>query len=111
MERKNEGVVNEKFLFHGTMGTKPSQIYISEQGFDFRYCTHGLWGVGTYFAEKASYSHCYVYAFFDVKQLKCSLGRHTDANQTLRKSPNKSQVDLDSGGSLYDSVCGESGGL
>ena len=42
MERNYEGVVNEKFLFHGTMTTKPSRIYTSEQGFDFRYCTHGL---------------------------------------------------------------------
>ena len=49
--------VNEKELFHGTRKTHPSQIYKSDKGFDFRFGNErSLWGQGTYFAVKASYS-------------------------------------------------------
>ena len=70
MDKKNDGEVNEKLLFHGTGVTKPSKIYTSEQGFDFRYSAQGLWGTGTYFAEKARYSHHYSFRCFDnVRQI------------------------------------------
>ena len=61
MKEKNKGVLNEKELFHGTSSTNPDEIYKSEEGFDMRFCTSGMWGVGSYFAEKASYSDRYSY--------------------------------------------------
>ena len=56
MSEKNKGVVNEKQLFHGTSSTPPEKIFKSPQGFDFRFCSRGMWGLGTYFAVNAKYS-------------------------------------------------------
>ena len=36
MHEKNKGLINEKWLFHGTRQNPPERIYRSEQGFDFR---------------------------------------------------------------------------
>ncbi|CAF4040976.1 unnamed protein product [Rotaria sordida] len=46
----------EMELFHGTNNTQPSEVYNGEYGFDMTFCTSGKWGIGTYFAQKASYS-------------------------------------------------------
>ena len=49
MHKQNKGIVNEKRLFHGTSSTPPEKIFKSrQQGFDFRFCTSGRWGTGTY---------------------------------------------------------------
>ena len=53
---KNCGIVNEKYLFHGTRCDDPRLIYESEFGFDFRRSKGGQWGHATYFSEDASYS-------------------------------------------------------
>ena len=69
MFTKNGGVVNEKMLFHGTRDTPPEKVFKSEQGFDFRFASSGLWGTGTYFAVNASYSEKYAHRSGAVKQL------------------------------------------
>ena len=107
MERKNEDVVNEKWLFHGTMDTKLSKIYTSEQSFDFCYSSYGLWGMGIYFTEKASYSHKYAHHFFDdTKQLLLArvLTRETGAyHVVLRRSYQiKIPASDDKGDELYE---------
>ena len=57
MHEKNDGQVNEKWLFHGSRGVSPEIIYKSEHGFDFRYSgDSSYWGKGAYFAVNASYS-------------------------------------------------------
>lgn len=61
MSEKNDGDVNEKALFHGTRKTPPKDIYDSEQGFDSRLASQGLWGEGTYFAAMAKYSDTYAH--------------------------------------------------
>lgn len=61
MHRKNKRSASELKLFHGTGQNKPEVIYRSEKGFDTRFSKEGLWGIGTYFAEKASYSDDYAY--------------------------------------------------
>ena len=61
MSEKNDGEVNEKALFHGTRKTLPKDIYESEQGFDSRLASKGLYGEGTYFAVPAKYSHAYAH--------------------------------------------------
>ena len=56
-ERMNGRDINEKELFHGTRSNHPSVIYESEKGFDFRFgSSECMWGQGSYFAVKASYS-------------------------------------------------------
>ena len=103
MERKNKGVVTEKWLFHGTMDTQPSKIYTSEQSFDFHYSSYCLWGMGTYFAEKASYSHKYTHHFFDhIKQLLLARVLTGETYtclpcSTLKKPPNKIPASDDKG--------------
>ena len=54
-----------QFLYHGTRGTKPSEIYQSEEGFDTRFSNEGLWGKAIYFAVNSSYSD--VYAHHNIK--------------------------------------------
>ena len=61
MSQKNGGEVKELRLFHGTSSTQPERIFKSEKGFDFRFSMNGMWGRGTYFAVKASYSNRYAY--------------------------------------------------
>eukprot|EP00002_Diphylleia_rotans_P005253 TRINITY_DN14364_c0_g1_i1.p1 TRINITY_DN14364_c0_g1~~TRINITY_DN14364_c0_g1_i1.p1 ORF type:complete len:1476 (+),score=225.07 TRINITY_DN14364_c0_g1_i1:45-4472(+) len=52
-----------KLLFHGTGKNDPSKIYDdpNHKGFTMQYCEKGLWGIGTYFAQNASYSVKYSY--------------------------------------------------
>ena len=58
-------------LFHGTSQTPPSKIWQSEDGFDLRYSRRGMWGIGSYFAEKASYSDKYAYRY-STNFIQCS---------------------------------------
>ena len=59
IKSKNRGMENEKWLFHGTRETKPEEVYNSEKGCDFRFSSSGMWGNGSYFADKAFYSNDY----------------------------------------------------
>ena len=44
IKKKNNGVINEKELFHGTSGTPPEKIYADEEeGFDMRFSLQGMW--------------------------------------------------------------------
>ena len=73
MKKKMNGEdINEKELFHGTRSNDPKMIYESEKGFDFRFGSSDcMWGQGSYFAVKASYSdNGYAYrGLGDKKQL------------------------------------------
>jgi hypothetical protein len=40
---KNGGKGKLENLFHGTRGTPPTLIYISEKGFNLNYANAGLW--------------------------------------------------------------------
>ena len=61
MNRKNDGRVHERKLFHGTSDTRPEKIYQSEEGFDMRFSRDGMWGQANYFAVAANYSDQYAY--------------------------------------------------
>ena len=65
MSRKNNGKINERELFHGSRKCRAHIIYDSEEGFDMRYSSQGMWGKANYFAEKASYSNSYAYELTD----------------------------------------------
>ena len=60
MYQKNSGEVNEKELWHGSRRNAES-IYDSEEGFDMRFSSDGMWGRANYFATDARYSVKYAY--------------------------------------------------
>lgn len=120
LEVKNEGVVNEKELFHGTRTNEPRMIYEGEDGFDMRYSAQGKWGKANYFAVNANYSHSYAHvnASTGLKELflvKVLTGESCDCvpNSSLRVPPLKSGR---TGGTLqleqlkYDTVTGSTNG-
>jgi len=120
MSEKYRGITNEKELFHGTSSTPPEKIFRSEQGFDFRFCSRGMWGTGAYFAVNASYSNNYAYTIAARKQIilaKVLTGETIRCNpdSSLKKPPVKSRSRSGSGRStfedeLYDSVSGNTNG-
>ena len=59
VKENNNGEAYLGQLFHGTRGTPPSVIYLSEEGFNLNYSNEGMWGRANYFAEKSSYSNNY----------------------------------------------------
>lgn len=69
MVEKNKGQVKEMKLFHGTKNTRPKEIFKSEQGFDPRYSSQGMWGTGAYFAVDAKYSDNYSHISGIFKQM------------------------------------------
>ena len=95
MKRKNEGVINEMLLFHGTRQTKPSDIYQDDEGFDMRFSNAGMWGMGNYFAVNASYSDGYAHNLSDgTRQMFLAkvLTGHSitlESDSTLRMPPIK----------------------
>ena len=110
MKRKNNDVINEKFLFHGTRKNPPSNIYKDEEGFDMRFSRAGMWGNGNYFAVNASYSDNYAHRTPDGTQqmflAKVLTGRSIELppDNTLRLPP------ILQGNTRYDTVNGETNG-
>ena len=113
MKRKNEGLINEMLLFHGSRNTPPSDIYQHEEGFDMRFGRAGMWGNGNYFAVKASYSHRYAYSLSDGTQqvflakVLTGLSIDLDPDSNLRMPPIKPGV---KGNMRYDTVTGSTHG-
>ena len=112
MHEKNNGQVNEKWLFHGSSSVSPEKIYESEHGFDFRHSgSSSLWGKGAYFAVNASYS-CRSYAYrspLGYQQIFIAFVLTGDSirmasDRTLVTPPSK-----DDGSGDYDSVNGITG--
>ena len=119
MHKRNNGDINEKYLFHGSRQIDPKDIVFSSAGVDFRYSSRDrtlLWGAGAYFAVKASYSDRCAYLTPDkVRQLilaqvltgkSCSYGNAKE--YSLTKPP---QLPGARPGVLYDTVNGEAGRL
>ena len=100
---------------------RPKIIYGSENsksrgevGFDMRYSNQGMWGVGIYFAENASYSNGYAYDNRDGSKsffyAKVAIGQSVPlpSDNKLRVPPLKSTTN----GKLeesYDSIQGYTG--
>ena len=104
----------ERELFHGTKNTQPSEIYSGEYGFDMTFCTSGSWGIGTYFAQNASYS-CSSYAFelssgkrqVFLAQVLTGDVYNSPSDSSLRRPPKKNES---VSGLRYNSVSGDGGG-
>eukprot|EP00730_Choanoeca_flexa_P001793 TRINITY_DN10784_c0_g2_i1.p1 TRINITY_DN10784_c0_g2~~TRINITY_DN10784_c0_g2_i1.p1 ORF type:complete len:781 (+),score=170.34 TRINITY_DN10784_c0_g2_i1:231-2345(+) len=62
--------VNEQQLFHGTRKTDPTTV-VESTGIDFRHSGNGMFGRGTYFAERSSYSN--KYCFQDRRAGNCQM--------------------------------------
>lgn len=126
MSDKNSGRVNEKQLFHGTRTTPPRKIYNSEQGFDNRVSSRGLWGVGAYFAVKAKYSNKYAHTTHEghkqmflahvITGITCEMSTR---DSSLTAPPCKAKYQSSFGHTLkhsmfederYDSVSGKASG-
>ena len=110
MHEKNNGQVNEKWLFHGSSRVPPETIYDSEHGFDFRHGNQGMWGKGAYFAVNASYSGD-SYAFNSPQGRQIFLAfvltgdsKAMQSNRSLVTPPRK-----EDGSGDYDSVNGVTG--
>ena len=125
---KNDGVINEKKLFHGTKSTPPKKIYASEQGFDNRFASSGLWGEGSYFAVRASYSNNYAHSLDDyglnykqmfLVQVLTGVACKCPQDRSLKLPPKKADFPAAAGRSSraykfederYDSVTGHTNG-
>ena len=117
MEQRNIGIINEKFLFHGTRKTNPRTVASSLRGIDFRLSRRDhqlLWGNGTYFAVNASYSdrysheNCGVRELILVKVLTGHTCRYNRSHPSLtRPPPLLPGSDRDR---LYDTVSGFAAG-
>ncbi|XP_059802462.1 protein mono-ADP-ribosyltransferase TIPARP [Hypanus sabinus] len=98
-------ILNERHLFHGT--SQDAVDAICKHNFDPRVCgKHAtMFGQGSYFARKASYSHNFskkspegVHFMFLAKVL---IGKYTLGKPTMRRPPPQSPADPSS--DLYDS--------
>ncbi|XP_069752987.1 protein mono-ADP-ribosyltransferase TIPARP isoform X2 [Narcine bancroftii] len=98
-------ILNERHLFHGT--SQDAVDAICKHNFDPRVCgKHAtMFGQGTYFAKKASYSHNFskksqegVHYMFLAKVL---IGKYTLGKPTMRRPPPQTPADPSS--DLYDS--------
>ena len=116
IREKNDGEVNEKELWHGSRKSSSDNIYNSEEGFDMRFSSEGLWGQANYFAEKASYSDKYTFKSTDgTKEMLLAKVLTGDSfelapDSSLRMPPEKSRSLKTSNVQLkqlrYDSVTG-----
>ena len=113
--KKNNGRVNEKKLFHGSRSSRAHLIYDSEEGFDMRYSSEGMWGQANYFAVKASYSDSYAYELGngtrEILLAKVLTGDSCKcpSDRTLRMPPVKyDQIRFQK--ERYDTVEGETSG-
>lgn len=115
MSERNNGQINEMFLFHGTNKIDPYQIARSESGIDFRCSSKDrklMWGSGAYFAVNASYSDHYSYKLGNGRRqmmivsvltgitYRCDSTQRPDLARPPERNP----------GQLHDTVQGFSGG-
>lgn len=119
MKKLNDGILNEKLLFHGTRETPPEDIYKSYAGFDMRFSREGLWGRGNYFAENASYSDGFTHKNGAMKEMFAAsvltgVSFYSERDSSLTKPPkrpNRDSVGVDSDIKLrYDCVTGHLSG-
>eukprot|EP01125_Pyxidicula_operculata_P021141 TRINITY_DN803_c0_g1_i5.p1 TRINITY_DN803_c0_g1~~TRINITY_DN803_c0_g1_i5.p1 ORF type:complete len:1040 (+),score=340.86 TRINITY_DN803_c0_g1_i5:31-3150(+) len=107
-----------RLLFHGTKNTEPPVIYNGEKGFMMQFAAEGMWGRGTYFAEKSQYSDGYAHTCTDGKQMfLCEVivgdSHFCPSTQQTREYRLPPEKKVKRGGfenERFDSVSGETGG-
>lgn len=113
MSERNQGLLEQKYLFHGTGKTDPYVIARSESGIDFRYSSKErklMWGSGAYFAVKACYSDRFSFRLNPAQRqmmlVSVLTGRSYRCGVLTR--PDLTKPPEFSSGELYDTVYGES---
>ena len=117
MNHRNNGLVNEKLLFHGTRKNDPRSVAESLRGIDFR-CSRRdhqlLWGTGAYFAANAHYSNRYSYYNTKLQAWQMIIVKvltgHTCTYRNPIPSLTRPPLLFTGSNLLYDTVCGQSGG-
>jgi len=109
-----------RLLFHGTKNTEPTLIYNGEKGFMMQFAAEGYWGRGTYFAEKACYSHHYSSTPKDTSGVRQMFlaevivgdAKYLKPDRSLIVPPEKPKKEASTDLALerYDSVTGLTGG-
>eukprot|EP01062_Namystynia_karyoxenos_P060174 TRINITY_DN516_c0_g1_i1.p1 TRINITY_DN516_c0_g1~~TRINITY_DN516_c0_g1_i1.p1 ORF type:complete len:551 (+),score=110.57 TRINITY_DN516_c0_g1_i1:124-1776(+) len=104
----------ERLLWHGTGENHPKMVYNGQDGFDTRFCTGGMWGRATYFAELARYSDSYAHKegpnkMLILAQVLVGDSVKLDPDRSLCMPPEKPAADCPAGKAevmRYDSVNG-----
>jgi len=121
-KNKNNQLVKHmtRLLFHGTKNTEPTLIYNGEKGFMMQFAAEGYWGRGTYFAEKACYSHHYASVPKNDPNIRQMFlaevivgdSKFMKPDRSLVVPPEKPKKEASSGlaAERYDSVSGITGG-
>jgi len=118
MEKNNndQSITYTRLLFHGTRNTTPDLIYNSESGFMMQFCSKGMWGIGTYFAEKSVYSNDYCHTTSNgKKQMFLAVvitGDFYDCkpDNSLKVPPERTTKKTNMAVERYDSVSGITNG-
>ena len=114
MYKKNDGIINELTLFHGTKGNDPMVICEGEDGFDLRLNKKGSWGYALYFSENIVYADKFAHITSkrnrEVSIANVLVGEAydfgTSHNQKLKMPPIKQGSKLDLINIKYDRVSG-----
>ncbi len=117
LKEKSDCGENEKWLFHGTRSTEPHKVFKGEFGFDMKFSNQGMWGLGLYFAESASYSYDYASANADGSRsffyARVALGENIDmpSSTAYRMPPEKPNQNQDRFAiERFDSIKGKTRG-
>lgn len=114
MMKRNDGILKEQLLFHGTRTNNPELIFKGTSGFDMRHSNNGMWGRGNYFATNASYSNSYAYCESGIKKMFAAWVltgiSHESAPHSFVKPPVRNVSSENQVEQLYDCVTGVTGG-
>lgn len=109
----DDGILNEKLLFHGSSRTNPEKIYKGDVGFDPSFSNNGMWGQGSYFAANASYSDRYAHVVKGFKKMLAAwvlTGHSKESKPSRYERPPERHVPGSDIVRKYDSVNGSTGG-
>jgi len=107
--KDNPSLQLTRLLWHGSGGTKPSEIYEDDRfGWKINYSSqNNLWGNGLYFGEDVSYCHKYVYRTPEGRrQIFLAEVIVGDDIISLENNSLREPLKKEDGISRYDSVCG-----
>lgn len=114
MNKRNFGIVNEMYLFHGTRCNSPLEIACGEDGFDVRLSNGGSWGHAIYLSDSALYvdkfAHSTPTGEKEIILAKALIGEAFDCgiekNTGLRVPPIKQKSMQNMVNIKYDSIAG-----
>ena len=114
MRVRNDGIIHEMDLFHGSGSNDPLEIACGEEGLDLRLSRGGSWGYAIYLTESAQYSDRFAYLTASDERViiiaKALIGISydfgTSKKKELRMPPVKENSKQNVANIRYDSVSG-----